>query len=458
MHTETISKPGIALVCVAQFVIVLDVTIVAVALPAIRSDLGFSAAGLQWVVTAYGLTFGGFLMLLGRLADVAGRRRMLIAGFAVFGAASLACGLATTPAMLIAARTVQGLGAAAVSPAALALLTASLPPGPRRTRAVGAYTAAAAGGGALGWVLGGLIADHVGWEWVFLVNVAPCALALAAARSVLPESRDEQADRTRPDVAGALAITAGLALLVLGLTRAEQAGPPDPTALAPLTAGALLLAAFARIERRAEQPLLPPGTVTRPPLAGAVLAALLITTTSTGALFLCVLYLQDVLGLAATEAGLLFTPVNLAVIAGSTAGARLIHRTGARTAGAAGLALLGLGILALLPIPAEGSTPPYLPLAFVAIGAGLGCASVASTALGTDAVDRDRQGLASGLLNTAAQLGNALGIAVFVLLAAAVSSADDPVTGFRWSFVAAAALVAAGGIAARALQRLPCDG
>src|SRR5918997_3849496 len=172
MESTTVSKAGIAILCAAQFVVVLDVTIVAVALPAIREDLGFTPAALQWVITAYGLVFGGFLMLLGRAADLAGRRRVLAAGFGLFGAASLACGLAPSPAALIAARAVQGLGAAAISPAALALLTAALPPGPTRTRALGVWTAAAAGGGALGWVAGGLLAEHVGWEWVFLVNVA----------------------------------------------------------------------------------------------------------------------------------------------------------------------------------------------------------------------------------------------------------------------------------------------
>jgi len=453
MQSTTVSKAAIALLCVAQFVVVLDVTIVAVALPAIRSDLGFSAAGLQWVITAYGLVFGGFLMLLGRAADLAGRRRVLTIGFGVFGAASLACGLAPSPAALIAARAVQGLGAAAISPAALAILTAALPPGRARTRALGVWTAAAAGGGALGWVLGGVLAEYAGWEWVFLVNVVPCAVALALTRRLLPESRDETAEPGRLDVPGAVSITGGLALLVLGLTRAEQAGPTDPTTLAPLAAGAALLAAFAAIERRTPRPLLPPGVVTRPPLSGALLAAVLITTTSTGPLFLCVLYLQDVLALEPTQAGLLFMPVNLAVIAGSAAGARLIERAGPRRAGAAGLTALGAGVLALVAIPSQGGVPPHLPLAFMAIGAGVGCASVASTQLGTEALDRDRQGLASGLLNTAAQLGNALGLAVFVLLAAAIDG--DTVTGFRWAFAAGAALVVAGGVAAAAMQRSP---
>ena len=331
MERTTVSRAAIALLCVAQFVVVLDVTIVAVALPAIREDLGFSPTGLQWVVTAYGLVFGGFLMLLGRMADLAGRRRVLTAGFALFGAASLACGLARSPEALIAARAVQGLGAAAISPAALALLTAAIPPGRARTRALGVWTAAAAGGGALGWVLGGVLAEHAGWQWVFLVNVAPCALAVALAPRLLPESRDETR-RARPPRRSRRGF------------HNRGPGPPRPRPHAR-RAGRAFKRHHAPPARRApprcsprsspssarrRQPLLPPGVLTKPPLSGALLAAVLITAASTGPLFLCVLYLQDVLELKATEAGLLFMPVNLAVIAGSVAGARLIERAGAR--------------------------------------------------------------------------------------------------------------------------------
>ena len=348
------------------------------------------------MISGYGLVFGGLLMLLGRAADLAGRRRVLMAGFALFGGASLACGLAQSPAALLAARAVQGLGAAAVSPAALALLTAAVPEGPRRTKALGVWTAAAAGGGALGWVLGGVLTEQAGWEWVFLVNVAPCALGLLLAPRLLPESRG--ARHGRLDVPGALTVTAGLALLVLGLTRAEQAGIADASTWGSLLAAALLLGAFARIERRAEHPLLPPGTLADRRLSGALVAAVVITAASTGPLFLVVLHLQDDLGLAPTEAGLLFTPVNLAVIGGSMAGARALERRGAPFMLTAGLALLGAGVLALLgPLP--------LPVALIAIGAGIGAASLASTEAGTAAAGDERQGLASGLLNTAAQLG-----------------------------------------------------
>jgi MFS family permease len=418
MHSLTVTSRTVAVLCAAQFVVVLDVTIVAVALPAIRDDLGFSEAGLQWVVSAYVLAFGGLLMLLGRVADLAGRRRVLTFGFALFGSASLACGLAPTPAALIAARAIQGVGAAAISPSALALLTAAVPQGGARTRALAAWTAAAAGGGALGWVLGGAITDGLGWEWVFLVNVVPCALAAASTRATLPESHGPSEGL---DIPGAVTCTAGLAMLVLGISRAEPA---------PLAAAAVLLAAFAAIERHAATPLLPPAVLSDGRLAGALVASLAITAASTGPLFLCVIYVQDVLGERPTGAGMLFAPINLAVIGGSVAAARLHDARGAGATTRTGLAALALGVAVLLTLPGREG----LVVAFIAIGAGIGCAALGATAAGTGAVETGRQGLASGLLNTAAQLGNALGPAACVLLSEAVS--------LRAAFAAAAALAA----------------
>src|SRR4051812_12315038 len=243
----------LALLCVAQFVVVLDVTIVAIALPAIRRDLGFDPAGLQWVLSAYTLTFGGGLLLAGRVADLYGRQRAFRAGLLVFAAASLACALAPSAGALISARAVQGMGAALVAPSALALLVATEPEGRARSRALAVWTAAAAGGGASGWVLGGLISSGPGWEWVFTVNV-PIGLAGAAlAGRLLP--RDERAERGGLDVRGALALTLGLAGALFGLSRAEQVGLSAIT-IAPLVAGALLLVVFSRVQR-----LIPSGTL-----------------------------------------------------------------------------------------------------------------------------------------------------------------------------------------------------
>src|SRR3954447_13743343 len=231
----------VALLCTAQFVVVLDATIVAIALPAIRGSLHMATADLQWVLSAYTLAFAGFLVLAGRLADLHGRRRVFVAGLALFTGASLACGPSRSPALLIAARTVQGLGAAAVAPAALAAITAAIPDGPDRRRALGVWTAAAAGGGAAGWVLGGVLTEQAGWPWVFLVNVPVGVAAVALAPLLVPETR-ASGPVGRLDLARAATITAALALLVFGLTRGVVAG---------LAAGLVLLVVFARIEARA---------------------------------------------------------------------------------------------------------------------------------------------------------------------------------------------------------------
>jgi len=436
--------PRLALLCVAQFVVVLDVTIVAVALPTIGDDLGVSATGLQWVLSAYTLTFGGLLMLAGRAADLAGRRRAFRAGLLLFAAASLACAFAPTAAALVAARAVQGAGAALVAPAALALLVATEPEGERRTRALAVWTAAAAGGGASGWVLGGAISGGVGWEWVFAVNV-PVGLAGAAlAGRLLPESREPGVARL--DVWGAFALTAGVGALLLGLSRGEAEGLAAVTTVAPLAAGLALLAAFAAIERRAPAPLVPPGALRAPGLALGVGAALTLTATTTPAMFLCVLHVQREAGVDPLEAGLLFAPFNLAVIAGSFAGPRVTERVGERAAIAAGLGVVAGA--AVLLAATGGTVNGGLLVAFGLMGGGLGVASVASTAAGTKA--GDRPGLASGLLNTAAQLGSALGLALLVAPAAAA--------GFRWGWAGAAAVAAAVALALAGVRRPAATG
>ncbi len=331
----------LALLCVAQFVVVLDVTIVAIALPAIGDDLGVSATDLQWVLSAYTLTFGGLLMLAGRAADLYGRRRAFRAGLLLFAAASLGCALAPTAAALVALRALQGAGAALVAPSALALLVATHDEGPARTRAVAVWTAAAAGGGATGWVLGGAISGGLGWEWVFAVNV-PIGLAGAAlAGRLLPESREPGAARL--DVWGALTLTLGVGAVLFGLSRGEAGGLTAVAALGPLAAGLALLALFAAIERRAAAPLLPPGALRAPGLGRAVFAALAITGSTTPAMFLCVLHVQREGGLAPAEAGLLFVPMSLAVVAGSLAGPRITARTGERRAMAGGLGVVAAG-------------------------------------------------------------------------------------------------------------------
>jgi MFS family permease len=377
----------VTILCATQFIVVLDVTIVAVALPDVRRSLGMAPEELQWVITAYTLTFGGLLIAAGRLGDLLGRRRVFVAGLVVFGGASLACALAPSGAALVAARTVQGVGAALEMPAALALLATTATD---RRRAIAWWTGTAAAGGASGWVLGGVLVEAFGWPAVFAVNVPLCAAGALLAPWVLRESRGAARGL---DPAGTVAITLGLALLVLGLTQLPVVLP----------AAVAALVAFVLIERRAADPILPGWALRRPAFVRANTVAMALTGTTTAAMLLALLYQQEELGRSALETGLWCTPLNLAVIAGSML--RPPH------AMSLGLAVIGAGALALTTL-----APAGFVVAFVLIGLGLGCASVASTATGTAALPDEEQGIASGVLNAAAQIGTALGLAIAVPL------------------------------------------
>ena len=445
---------ALGLLCVAQFVVVLDATIVAIALPEIQRDLGFSRAGLQWVISAYTLVFGGFLLLAGRAADLWGRRRLFMIGLVVFTGASLACGLAGSPLALLLGRIAQGLGAAIVAPSALSSLTAAFPEGEGRGRALGVWTAAAAGGGATGWLLGGVLTGSLGWEWVFLVNLPVGILGVALAPVLVSESRDEAAP-PRLDVAGAVSVTAGLTLLVYGITRVEEAGLGAPVTLVSLTSSVVLLGLFVVVEGRVRHPLVPLGVFRSRVLLGANLIALVLTAATTPPMLLCTLYVQQVLGFPPAQAGLIFPPFNLAVIGGSLLGPRLVARFGPRTTMVCGLLAIAAGSACLLGMsPHGGGYLLYLVPAFVLMGSGLGCASVASTTSGTTAADGNLQGLASGLLNSAAQIGTVLGLAILVPLSAArtetLTETIPPdaalVEGFKLAFLGAV-LISACGIA-----------
>jgi len=421
-----------AVLCAAQFVAVLDVTIVAIALPAIGDDLGLAPSALAWVVDAYVLVFGGALLAAARAADLFGRRRVFAIGMGVFGAASLGCALAPSGTVLAGLRAVQGLGAAAIAPSALALLTAAHRGERARARALGLWTAVAAGGGASGWVLGGALVGAIGWRAVFVVNVPVAVGAVAVARRVVAESRDPGAP-PRLELTSAGAATAGLALLVLGLTRAAGASPAA-TALTLGGAAALLLAFRAR-ERRAPHPLLAPGTLRAPGMARASAVAVALTAATTPAMFLSTLLVQRRLGIAPAAAGLMFAVFNVAVVAASLRGGRLATRVGERPAMAAGQFAVAAGALCLA-LEAGGPDPvPWLLGGFALMGAGLGLASVASTAAGTASAG-ERGGLAAGVLNASAQMGTALGLAVLVPVAQAAG--DGP------AYAGAAAIALAG--------------
>jgi MFS family permease len=432
-----------AVICVAQFVVVLDATIVTTALPTIRQALGFGAADLQWVFTAYVLVFGGLLILGGRVADLAGRRRTFLIGLALFAAASAGCAWAWSPAALVVARVVQGVGAALLSPAALALLTTLTEPGEARRRAVGWWTAVAAGGGASGWVLGGLITEYAGWRWVFAINVPIGVATLAIAPLVLSVDR-KQAEHPSLDLGGAVTATAGLALLVHGLTSAGDRRLGMLGSWLPLSLAAVAFVIFVRHEGRTADPLLPLGLLRSRPVTAANLTALAITASTSPAAYLSVLYIQDVLGVPAGRASLLFPAINLAVIVGSLAGPRLLGRLGARRTLLAAFTGIGLGIILLLALP-DGSLPIIqLLAAFALTGAGLGTASVASTQTGTDAAEAAYRGVASGVLNSAAQVGTAVGVALLVPLATA--SGWAVMTGYRVGFVGAGVVASMGAL------------
>jgi MFS family permease len=450
--------PVLALLCTAQFVLVLDVTIVAVALPSLRERLGFSATGLQWVISAYVLAFAGFLLVGGRAADLWGRRRLFMIGLATFTGASAWCGLAGASWELVAARAVQGAGAAVVTPAALSLLTTTFTEDAWRERALGVWTAAAAGGGATGFLLGGVLTQALGWRAVFLVNVPVGLLGLLLSPVLLAEGRITSAARL--DLAGAVTLASAMSSLVYSLTQVDRAGPGSAGTWLPLAAAVLLGGAFVARERRAAQPLVPLDTLRHRGLAGASLVAMLLTgVTTPGALF-SVLFVQDVLGYPPTLAGVTAAPISLAVVAGSLTGSRVVGagRLGTDRAMAAGLLGVALGAAGLATMGASGGLPASMVAGFVLSGLGLGVASVASTAKGTAAVPAAQQGLASGVLNTAAQVGTALGLAVLVTVASARTGALTPagaptaaavVDGYRWAILAGLAVtVAAAGVLA----------
>ena len=442
---------AVALVCVAQFVIVLDVTVVTSALPALGRELGFAADDLQWVITAYVLAFGGFLVAGGGATDLVGARRAFTIGLAGFAAASLGCGLAPTGWVLIGSRVLQGLAAALLTPAALALLNGVTEPGVARRRAVGIWTAAAAGGGASGWVLGGLLTEYAGWRWVFLINVPVGVAGLSVVALVLPRLAAETTRRL--DLLGAVGLTAGLSLVVYGLSEAAAKSPNLWLVAVALIAGAVILAGTLAYERRVTAPLLPPGLLRPPAVRGANLLAAALTASTSPAMFLAVLYVQEVLALSPGRAAWLFPALNVTVIGGSLAGPALIGRLGPRRAALGGLILIGAGSLLLTAVPPTGLPVLRLLSSFALMGLGLGVASVASTAVGTAAVAPADRGVSAGVLNSAAQLGTALGLAVLTPLATRAGSGPDGVYDGLWLGWVGAATIAALGIVAA--LRLP---
>jgi len=394
--------------------VVLDAAIVNVALPHIQRALGFSGSGLEWVVNAYALAFGGLLLLGGRMGDLLGRRRMFIAGLLLFSAASLAGGFATSQAWLLAARAVQGAGGAIVAPAALSLITTTFPEGPPRSRAVGVYTAMSVGGGAVGLLAGGLLVTYASWRWVLFVNV-PIGVAIALAASwVLP---DVARRAGRFDLPGAVTGTGAVAALVYGLSNAPT-GPDgrshwgDAKVLAALVAAAVLLAAFAVIEGRSRHALLPPRLLRNRDRLGANLIMLGVGTAIFGVFFFVTLFVQDVWGYSPLRAGVAFLPLTVAVLAAAGIATPLISCIGARPLLVTGAAACAGGLCWLSRVTEQGTYPGGLLGPTLVIGAGLGLLFVPLPLVGLARVTEADSGVASSLLNTGRQVGGSIGLAV----------------------------------------------
>jgi EmrB/QacA subfamily drug resistance transporter len=470
--TPTQDRRGLALILLAaaQFVVVLDASIVNVALPSIGSDLHFSEANLQWVVNAYVLVFGGFLLLGGRMADLLGRRRVFIAGLVLFGLASLVGGLANSEGMLIAARAVQGLGGALLSPAALSIITTTFPEGSERNKALGVWGAVAGAGGAAGVLLGGVLTDSLGWEWVFFVNTPVTLAAAAWARILLVESRSEGA-RRHFDTFGAVTVTAGLSLLVYTMVRTNENGWGSATTIGLFAVSAALLVAFVVWEQRSPAPLVPFRIFRIRNLTAANIVGLLIGASLFSMFFFVSLYMQRVLGYSPLKAGLSYLPLAVTIIISAGVASQLVTRLGHKPVLVGGMVLVAVGLLLFSSVSPDGSfLSDVLPASLIA-AAGLGFSFVPVTIASQTGVQGEDAGLASGLINTSQQIGGALGLAVLSTIATsktgdvlagahgAQSALPDALTqGFQSAFTAGAAFAVLGVVLTLVLMRTPRGG
>lgn len=453
---------ALALLCGAFFMVILDTAIVVVALPSIQTDLGFSPSDLQWVLSAYALTFGGLLLLGGRAADLLGRRRVFIVGLAFFTLASLLCGLAWSPATLIIARAVQGVGAAIMTPTALSILTTTFEEGAERNKALGIWGSLGGIGGTAGWLIGGPLTD-VGWELIFFLNVPIGGVALLLAPRLLRESRGSVARRGY-DPLGALTVTAALVLLVYALVAAPEVGWGDVQTVALLAGSAVLLALFAFIETRTAAPLLPLGFLRSRTLVGANVVMLLFSTVAFGFPFLLTLYSQQVLGYGPVEFGLTSIVFPIGAAAGAIIGQGLVLKLGFRPVASTGLVLLGVGLLYLTRVSVGGSYFGDVFLGLLLTGPGVGLTFVTLSIAALAGVPEHRAGLASGLSNTSFQIGAALGVAVVStvavsrttdVLAAGGGQALALTEGFQSGFAACIVLAGAGVLLALAALGKP---
>jgi EmrB/QacA subfamily drug resistance transporter len=447
---------ALALLCMTQFMVVLDASIVNIALPSIGEALDFSQENLSWVVNGYILTFGGFLLLGGRMADLLGRRRIFMIGLVIIAVTSLAAGFASTEGQMIAARAGQGLGAAIIAPAALSIVSTLFTDGSERNKALGAWGAVAGSGGAAGVLLGGVLTDGLGWEWVLWVNVPVALVVLALAPRLIPESRSESQTR-HFDIAGAVTVTAALTLLVYGIVDAESAGWGSAQTIGVLAASVALFGIFYAIERSSKAPLVPFGIFRKRTLTGANTVGLLVGASLFSMFFFITLYMQQVLGFSPIEAGLAYLPLSVAIILSAGGASQLVTRIGFKPVLAVGMGLIAAGLLWFSQISVDGSFTSDILGPSLLAAVGLGFAFVPTTIAAVSGIEDREQGLASGLINTSQQIGGALGLAVLATLANSrtddlmASAGGDPsalpnalVEGFQSAFLGGAIIAALG--------------
>lgn len=448
----------LVVVCFAQFMVVLDATIVNVALPSIQEDLELSRADLQWIVNAYTLVFGGFLLLGGRLADLVGRRLIFIVGTVIFAGASAANALATSGEMLIIARGFQGLGGALISPAALSIITVNFVEGPERTKALSVWGAIAAGGAAFGLLLGGVLTEQFSWEWNFIVNLPIGVLVILAAWRFVPESRHEGGDR-HFDVAGASTVTGGLMVLVYAIVKAEEWGWGSATTLLWLAGAFALLAAFIMIELRSPAPLVRLSFFKMRWITVANVTMFAVAGGMFSMFYFASLYVQQIMDFGPMKAGLAFLPVSMGIMVGAGVSQQLVARIGVKTVSIVGMMLTSIGLIVMAMTTQVDGTYLEMLMGLVPMALGMGMTFVPMTLVATSGVEPVDAGLASGTFNTSQQVGGALGLAILATiannvtssflsdLAAAPTAAQQDsalVDGFQAAFVGGAGLMVFG--------------
>jgi EmrB/QacA subfamily drug resistance transporter len=432
---------ALAVVCAAYFMTILDVAIVNVALPTIGRNLHFSQDNLQWVVTAYAITFGGFLLLGGRAADILGRRRVFLAGVVLFTTASLFCGLAWSEGVLIGARAIQGFGAAIISPAALSIVTTTFEEGAERNKALGVWGAMGGSGAAVGVLLGGVLTKYAGWEWIFFINVPVGIIAFLLATRLVRESRDERS--TTPDIAGALTVTAGIALLVYAVSNAPVHGWGSGWVLSRLVISAVLIVAFLVIEARAKEPLMPFSIFRIRTVAGANCTALMLGAVTFSNFFILTLYVQNVLHYSALRTGVTFAVTAVSAVLWAGVSQALVTKIGVKPVMIVGFVVFAVGIFWYTQISAHGSFASDLLPGYILVGFALPFTFIPISIAALAGVQAHEAGLASGLFNTAQQVGGAIGVAVVSsvsishfnhLIGQGIPFADAFTSGSQWAF------------------------